>query len=260
MTRPNDPHSVEHEPHFQRRLFETDPSEDTVDRLDLSDQTVDQSVNHTVWDEPGLANRYTQNQPESLFTYYNWMNARAQQTSLAFSWGIVALILLFTGPLSIIGTLLEQALNSFSVGPRAFAGILTVTVIGPVVEEAMKIFLAAWIIETRPYLFKSTSQIIICALAGGLGFAAIENVMYLYVYIPNAPDSLWLWRWTICVALHTICTLIAGIGLVQIWKNAWKQKRKPQLADAAPWIIAAAIVHGLYNATVTILELTSKTF
>lgn len=84
----------------------------------------------------------------------------------------------------------------------------------------MKVALALWVVEKRPYLFKSTSRIVLCAAVSGVVFAAVENLLYLNVHIPNSNIELVRWRWTACVAPHGGCRLIAGEGLTQIGRTA----------------------------------------
>ena len=49
----------------------------------------------------------------------------------------------------------------------------------------MKVAMATYVVEKRPYLFTSTAQIMFAGLAAGLSFASIENLLYLGVYIPH---------------------------------------------------------------------------
>jgi RsiW-degrading membrane proteinase PrsW (M82 family) len=139
-------------------------------------------------------------------------------------------------------------------GGGSFSGLLMLTVIGPVTEEIMKIAAALWVVERRPYLFKSIPQILLCAVAGGLAFAFIENLMYLNVYIPHHTPKLELWRWTVCVGLHSGCSFVAGVGLARIWDNAVRELRRPQLGLGMPWFFTAMVGHGLYNGGVTLAE------
>ena len=64
-----------------------------------------------------------------------------------------------------------------------------------------------------------------------------------------------LWRWTACVALHTVCSFIAGLGAARVWRHVWRDHAPPRLSLALPFVTAAAVTHGLYNATALVLEL-----
>lgn len=122
------------------------------------------------------------------------------------------------------------------------------TIAGPVTEELLKAALALWIVEKRPFRFQSSLQIAVCLIASGLVFAAVENVLYLVVYIDDPSRELIWWRWTVCVALHAGCSLIAGLGLIRIWRQTMETKSRPQLALGAPYMATAIVIHGVYNA------------
>ena len=111
----------------------------------------------------------------------------------------------------------------------------------------MKLAIIIWICEKRPWLLRSPVQVLICATASGLAFAAIENVLYLHVYGLNSVPGLAAWRWTVCVMLHTGCSAIASIGVIRIWQEFQKQSRMPQLSDGAFWFVLAMVIHGTYN-------------
>ena len=118
----------------------------------------------------------------------------------------------------------------------------------------MKIAATLWIVEKRPFLFRSRLQIAVCVLAGALVFAAVENVMYLEVYIAGPTPGLARWRWSVCVAMHMGCSLVAGLGLMRIWRRAMTTRSRPQLSSGAPYLMTAAIIHGTYNAFAVLLD------
>jgi RsiW-degrading membrane proteinase PrsW (M82 family) len=132
--------------------------------------------------------------------------------------------------------------------------------VGPVIEEVLKIALATWIVEKRPYLFKSAGQIIVAAVCSGLVFAAIENLIYLHVYVPNPPLGLIAWRWTVCVGLHVGCSTVAANGLVRVWRNCVENFEKPQLSRAASYITAAVVIHGTYNSLAVVASFSNYRF
>jgi RsiW-degrading membrane proteinase PrsW (M82 family) len=141
-----------------------------------------------------------------------------------------------------------------SGGTSTFA-VLSITIFGPLVEEVMKVAGLLWIVEKRPFLFTSRLQIIICALCGGLAFAVIENFIYLNVYVPNPPESLVQWRWTVCTFLHCGCSLIAGMGLIRVWTVTMRDRVQPNITNAARYLILAMVVHGVYNGFCVFLSL-----
>jgi hypothetical protein len=246
-------------PEPEQKPSETDPSvfaepwmEAVLHPPELSDPgpamplTDHVSEEQSVWDEPGLSRELAGEVPEEGLTWYRWYLDRVAATSVAWSWGVTLGVAVVGGLFAIVGTLVQQSMSG--------GQLVAVTIVGPTVEEIMKIALPLWLVEKRPWLYRNAGQILICAMASGLMFAAVENVLYLKVYINNPPAGLIQWRWTICVLLHSGCSTVAGIGAWKIWSRFQKERRAPVLADGAPWIVAAIVLHGLYNGTVTLLE------
>ncbi len=237
---------------MRRGAHSVDPSEveaKRVLRLEAARANVDDAVQYSVWDEPALSTELTSDSDSPRLTYADWLSWRIETTSVGTTWRVTILVILAAGPWAILGALIRSTLF------HAW-GILLIAVVAPVVEDTMKIAVALWVVEKRPYLFRSPFQILLCCLAGGLAFSAIENVMYLSVYIANPSPFLIVVRWTVCVVLHVTCSLLAGIGLVRMWSAGIRQRVPPKIRVAAPWIVGAMITHGLYNGLVTIVELT----
>jgi RsiW-degrading membrane proteinase PrsW (M82 family) len=248
-------HSIEHEPHLRGRPFRADSSEEKTRYEVTPDLSDDDRVDHSVWDEPAL--RITgMKAPIDALTFEHWLADKQRRTTAVESWAWTGLIVLATGPMAVIGTMIGTG----STGGAAAMTILGVVLIGPLVEEVMKVVFPLWVAERKPYLFRSRLQIAVCALAGGLAFAAIENVLYLNVYVPDPPAGLVTWRWTVCVALHMGCSLIAGLGVMRVWSNAVRNTRRPQATDAYSMTVTAVVIHGTYNAFAVALEFTDFHF
>ncbi len=159
---------------------------------------------------------------------------------------------LAAGPFAVLGALLGTG--------DALLAIVLITVVGPVTEEIMKIALPLWVVERRPYLFRNSAQIALCGAFSGLAFAALENVLYLEIRIPNPPAALVQWRWTVCVALHMGCSRIAAMGVQRVWRETMQSLTRPKLALAMPYVVTAIVVHGSYNALAVLLEYTAFHF
>lgn len=230
------------EPWMKAVLHPPDVS-DSGSAIPLADHV---SEDQSVWDEPGLSRELAGEVPKEGLTWYRWYLDQVAATSVAWSWGTTLGVAVVGGIFAIVGTLVQQSMSA--------GQIMAVTVVGPTIEEVMKIALPLWLVEKRPWLYQNAGQILICAMASGLVFAAVENVLYLKVYINNPSAGLIQWRWTICVLLHSGCSTVAGIGAWKIWSRFQKEGRAPVLADGAPWIVAAIVLHGLYNGTVTLLQ------
>jgi hypothetical protein len=182
--------------------------------------------------------------------YAHWLAARMRDTSQAKSWGVVAVIVVLSGLWSVFGAFWNANVGGCS-------SFFTLAVWAPAVEEVMKIALIAVIIERSPHLFTSRAQILVAAIGAGLMFAIIENLLYLFVYIPNPDRWLVIWRWTVCVALHVGCTLVAGVGAAKVWHQQTTQMRRVAVPVDMRYLVAAILIHGGYNGTVTIMEVSN---
>ena len=238
-------HDILNEPLYAPPAGTWDPNQDIRREPGLAAAS---TVENTVWDEPGLDPSLTGTPDAAQITYARWLVRHISQTNAAKSWLVAILLALAAGPFAVVGTLLS--------GGGSVFGIVMLVVIGPLTEELMKTAAIALTVEKKPYLFHSTLQILFCALAAGLAFAAIENLLYIYVYIENPTPTLILWRWTVCVALHTGCSLIAGFGVARVWKDVMKNHTPPKLGLMTPLLITAAVVHGVYNASALLIEMT----
>jgi len=206
-------------------------------------------VEHSVWNEPTVSPQQARDaamNPAQL-TYARWLEAgRARWTPLQ-SWGLTLLVALAAGPWAVFGALLS--------GGQSVSGALLLVLFGPLTEELMKIAGVMLVIEKWPYALRGAAQVVICSVAGGLAFAAIENLLYLHIYVPHPSQQLVLWRWTGCVALHTVCSFVAGLGAVRVWRRVWRDHAPPKLSLALPFLIAASVAHGFYNAAALVVEL-----
>jgi len=242
MGRPSTNPSVADEPHLQNGFILTDESEEKAEKtLSKRKESLDQIVEHTVWDEPALSGELIEEIPDSALTYEKWLNENIKKTSSGKSWLICFLLTLAAGPWAIVGAFMLAFQGHGGYGATA------VVIFGPVIEEMLKISSPLVIIEKKPYLFKSARQIFICCLFSGILFACIENLLYLFIYVSNPKPLLILWRWTACVFLHSGCTAISSIGLIRIWSNTVENHARPRLPLMAKYVIAACIIHGVYN-------------
>lgn len=211
----------------------------------------DADIEHTVWDEPTLvAQTGGAEAPEGELTYRRWLEAGLARTSWSWSMWITLGLVLAAGPFGILG--------AFTAGMGGtevtLFGFLGAVVLAPITEEITKVAGVLWVVEKRPFWLKSMAQVLLCAAAGGLAFAAIENLIYINIYHAEGNEAFRQWRWTICTALHVNCSLIAGFGLVRIWDKAISTRTRPELALGMPFFALAMIAHGLYNLSVTFAE------
>ena len=254
---PSDPPADRRVPHQESVEFEPHMQQDAIHPVDESERAAGyalaasvpaetDAVDHSVWDEPGR----TVAVPAEALTYSRWLEKRIAATSLERSWLVTFAVAACAGLLAVVGAVVTGSSG-------AAQGIILVCIIGPITEEIMKVAIAIWIVEKRPYLFKSELQIAVCAAAGGLLFAVVENLLYLNVYIPKAAYAVAYWRWTVCVALHVGCSLVAGMGLIRIWADCMEHRHRPQLSLGSQSMIVAILVHAVYNCCAVVLSLSN---
>lgn len=251
MPKPSHDPSIDQEPHLRPATEEVFAEKMPIE----APLTVDpkaEGVEHTVWDEPThLANEAAEAAPKGEITYERWVEAGIQRTTWIETWSITLVLVLAAGPWGIVGAIV----SSMSAHGIGWGGLLSAVVLAPVTEEITKVAALLWVVEKRPYWFKSLWQILICAVAGGMLFATIENLIYIYVYVPDGNEAFQRWRWTVCTGLHVNCSFLAGIGLIRIWDNAIRNRCRPELALGMPFFAMAMVGHGLYNLTVSLAEM-----
>jgi hypothetical protein len=252
VTKPNHDHGIENEPQYGRKRARPDPSEAKADRtLRKAREKPDldrEEAEHSVFNEPAYlegVDRVDPNWP----SYRRWLHRNLETADPERAWRLAFLLMLAGGPWAVLG--------AFYAGG---AGLLAIVVWGPVCEEIMKVAILATVIEFRPFKFTSRAQIHLAAMGSGLGFAIVENILYLNVYIDDPEPSLALWRWTICVALHVGCSLVASLGIASMWERSIETLSRPRMRVAFQSIIAAIVIHSAYNGLAMLLAIAGVDF
>ncbi len=198
---------------------------------------------HALGDEPALAHLAGSDLPTFGSIYRSRRAATPRSAMVAAA--IVAAVV--SGPFAVVGAL---------TGPGgALSAVVLVVVVAPLVEEVLKAAGALYLAEVRPWLVHSAVALVIVTVCSGLVFAAIENAMYLWVYIEDPTPEVIRWRWIFGPLVHGTGSLLAGIGAARMWLRLHSGANRPEFTVAMPWVIAAAVVHGGYNAFATWLEL-----
>jgi hypothetical protein len=232
----SDGHSLNDEPHL-RPIAQTSNDHGISNENNLPTPL---APGDGVGDEPGVQT------PVGAKTYRDHLASRYIGTTAAKTWLFTLIAVLAAGPWAILAAIF---------GTSASTQAVTIVVFGPLCEEVAKIAIPFLIVERWPWLFRWRFQVLISAVAGGLVFSVIENFIYLNVYFPNPDPWMVQWRWTVCVALHSGCSLVAGLGITRVWSGVWRDHRPPDGNYAIPYLAAAALIHGLYN----FLALTGET-
>lgn len=253
-----DEHSIRNEPFYGQAPLATPDSVSREPALAGEQRSVtdDERALHNVWDEPAFR-ASGQATPETAVNYTRWYEEHRRTAAWWHSWGAVLLIALCGGPFAAVGTILT------SLSQGTMAGVIVLVAVGPALEEMMKIGVLLIVLENRPYLFRSGVQVFIAAMASGALFAVVENLLYIYLYNPEGSDLFRLWRWTVCTALHTGATTVAGMGVFRMWQQSASPAStangaeyvRPEAKCAYPYIVAAVLIHGAYNGLAILMEM-----
>ena len=220
-----DPHSVFDEPNFRDLPRTKDAAE------------------HEVWSEPCLPQNARPQ--DASQTYSALLQEKWRHPSPGTSWITVVALACAAGPFAVLTAVLKTSAPSLAVAA---------VIMAPLVEELGKAAAPLITLERWPHRFTSGTQLVLVCVASGLVFAAIENLLYLHVYVRGTSAAFAAWRWSVCTALHAGCSLIAGLGLRHVWSGARASRSRPDVSLAAPYFITAMVLHGSYNAIVYLLE------
>jgi PrsW family intramembrane metalloprotease len=204
----------------------------------------------SVFDEPTFSTELGGEVPENALTYERFLGEKLAQTTPLQSWFATVVLAGSSGILAILGSFLSE---SSTTGLATAVQFLAIAVFAPVIEEVMKTAMLLWGVEQKPYLFRSPKQLMIVGAFSGLVFASVENVLYLTVYIDEPSRFIIIWRWTVCVGLHTTTTAIATVGLVKIWERVMRTGQFARAEIGAKYLFIAILVHALYNASMYFL-------
>ena len=189
---------------------------------------------------------------DGLETYHALYRARRDETSVSRRWVAVAVAGAIAGSLGVFGAFA-------SVFYTGIGGvILFAVVVGPLVEETAKSIAAWFLAGQRPWLVPTAWSIVAVMVAGGIGFAVIENWIYLNVYIADPTEGIIRWRWIFGPLVHGTASLIVGVGLARSWARLDREGEPPRPDAIVPWLIGAATFHGAYNLLALILESTGR--
>ena len=145
-----------------------------------------------------------------------------------------------------------------SLGFGLVLGVLVLVVLGPFAEETLKQSGAVFQLEKMRGSIRYDWQFFLSGALGGAVFSILENLIYQHIYLRNLPPEkladVMAFRWTICTALHILCTVVSSMGLRRVWRESLAKERPFRLSDAFPWFAAATFIHGLYNLSMLLLD------
>ncbi|HKY78133.1 MAG TPA: PrsW family glutamic-type intramembrane protease [Acidimicrobiia bacterium] len=193
-------------------------------------------------DEPAL--QWRPDLPAGPQTVWERRNA----TSHGRRWTAVLAVAVASGPFAIAAAMVE---NSFS----GAALVLLLVAVGPLIEEMVKGAGALFLAEQRPWLVPAAWTLPVLTCLSGLVFASIENWWYLAVLIDDPSRQIIQWRWIFGPLVHGVGSLIVGFGAARLWRQAMTTGRRAAFDVAQPYIVTAAVFHGLYNGLALLLTL-----
>lgn len=178
--------------------------------------------------------------------------------------GMIELVVAAAGALLAVPAVF---LGTFTNG----VGFLGPIVAGPLMEEILKPAGLVILLTRRTHLKLTGIVGILAGGSSGLAFAAIENVIYLRIYVPEHDFQYATWRWTVCVGVHVICSAILGYGLalssqVRAASDAKEYRLLPAHLLEQPrersgvfqgpsfvCLLIAVLLHGAYNLSAILL-------
>jgi RsiW-degrading membrane proteinase PrsW (M82 family) len=108
-----------------------------------------------------------------------------------------------------------------------------------------------YLLERKPYRIFAAWQFIFSALISAFIFATIENLLYIHFYIHPAtvvsPEIFAHFRWTVCTGVHMVCSAIASVGMIRVWKKQLTDGKVADMSVAFRYFAIAISVHGVYN-------------
>ncbi len=187
--------------------------------------------------------------PMLLFaTIVYWIDRYEKEPLLllggVFIWGAV----IAAGAAFIVNSFLGLGIYLFT-GSQAITEITTASAVAPIIEESLKGAACLLVFVFFRREFDSILDGIIYASIAAIGFAATENIYYLYAFgfSENGISGL-LWMFFVRVILvgwqHPFYTSFIGIGLAvsRLNRNLWIKV----LAPLAGWCVAV-ITHSIHN-------------
>lgn len=231
---------ISNEPHLRGEPIVPDDSNRLDEEAVRAGEVEPMDYENAVIDEPSMAWRGLDR--ATYPGYAEHLQDRLALVSPNVQWLVMFGAAMAAGPFAVFGAFF-----------KAFAGeggwgLMAVVIIGPVVEEMLKIACILWIVERKPWLVPARRAILLVGLVGGFGFATIENWVYLNIYFADHDPALAVWRWTITLSMHVVCSIIAAIGIARMWQHVMRTRATADLAIAFPWLVAAMLLHGGYNA------------
>jgi len=132
-------------------------------------------------------------------------------------------------------------------------GLLLLPFLGaPIIEELVKpsgvyLLLARW-----PRLLRGQLHTALLAAAAGLSFGLVEALVYVKVYVPDAPAWFVTYRFTLPLILHATASFIVGLGINRGLLD-WARRGSPLPKATRNFYLAGIGLHAAFNTIGTVL-------
>lgn len=156
--------------------------------------------------------------PMFLFAaFVNWLDRYEKEPKMllgaAFLWGVV----IAGGGAFILNTVFGIGIYALT-GSEGAAEFCTTSIVAPIIEEALKGLAVLVVFLIFRHEFDSLLDGIVYAAITAMGFAAIENVLYIYWngFLENGWEGFWtlvIIRVVLVGWMHPFFTAFTGIGL-----------------------------------------------
>lgn len=194
--------------------------------------------------------------PMLLFAYLVYWVDRYEKEPIfllggVFLWGAI----IAAGAAFVTNTFLGLGIYMFT-GSQAFTELSTASAIAPVIEETLKGMACLFVFIFFRHEFDSILDGIVYAAITAIGFAATENVYYIYTYgyLENGFNGI-LYMFLVRVLLvgwqHPFYTSFIGIGLAVSRLN--RNQSIKILAPVIGWGLAV-FTHSIHNTISTIFQ------
>lgn len=157
----------------------------------------------------------------------------------------------FVGCLCVIpASLMELVLTPFAPSDPVTGGLFTGYAVAGFSEELCKLLLLLWVVWKSPY-FDEYFDGIVYAVFLSLGFACVENIMY--VFSGDDPMAVALTRGLLAVPAHFLFAVIMGYHLALAKFDL--PKRRTHLFHA---LLYPVLLHGTYDALLMVSSTLSE--
>lgn len=159
----------------------------------------------------------------------------ASQLLKAFFFGTLCV------PITLVMTIPMEAIGLFTYDPTTISGAISTSFFGAAIPEEGAKLLMLWLLLRKNRHFDERLDGIVYAVFVSLGFAAIENIMYLF----ENYDSfiiVGITRGVLSIPLHFACGVLMGY-----FYSMTSFGKKFRVANTLMIYIAPVVIHGIYD-------------